>query len=52
MPASFPWGQYEFRVESPGFSPYVNNAIVISIGKWFSFCCPVHSAVRWAVTLK
>lgn len=28
-----PVGQYEFRVESPGFSPYVNNAIVISIGR-------------------
>jgi hypothetical protein len=28
-----PVGQYELRVESPGFSPYVNNAIVISIGR-------------------
>ncbi len=27
-----PVGQYDLRVESPGFSPYVNNAIVISIG--------------------
>ena len=26
-------GQYELRVESPGFSPYVNDAIVISIGR-------------------
>jgi outer membrane receptor protein involved in Fe transport len=26
-------GQYELRVESRGFSPYVNNAIVISIGR-------------------
>jgi hypothetical protein len=26
-------GQYELRVESPGFSPYVNNAIVVSIGR-------------------
>ena len=28
-----PVGQYELHVESPGFSPYVNNAIVISIGR-------------------
>lgn len=28
-----PVGQYELRVQSPGFSPYVNNAIVISIGR-------------------
>jgi outer membrane receptor for ferrienterochelin and colicin len=28
-----PVGQYELRAESPGFSPYVNNAIVISIGR-------------------
>ena len=28
-----PVGQYELRVDSPGFSPYVNNAIVISIGR-------------------
>jgi outer membrane receptor protein involved in Fe transport len=28
-----PVGQYELRVESPGFSPYLNNAIVISIGR-------------------
>ncbi len=28
-----PVGQYELRVESPGFSPYVNDAIVISIGR-------------------
>ena len=28
-----PVGPYELRVESPGFSPYVNNAIVISIGR-------------------
>jgi outer membrane receptor for ferrienterochelin and colicin len=28
-----PVGQYELRVESPGFSPYVNNAIVVSIGR-------------------
>jgi hypothetical protein len=27
-----PVGQYELRVESSGFSPYVNNAIVISVG--------------------
>ena len=27
-----PVGQYEIRVLSPGFSPYVNNAILISIG--------------------
>jgi outer membrane receptor protein involved in Fe transport len=27
-----PVGQYELRVESPGFSPYVNSAIVASIG--------------------
>jgi hypothetical protein len=26
-------GQYELRVESPGFSPYVNNAIAVSIGR-------------------
>jgi len=28
-----PVGQYELRVESPGFSPYVNRQIVVSIGK-------------------
>lgn len=28
-----PVGQYELRVESPGFSPYVNNAVVVSIGR-------------------
>jgi hypothetical protein len=28
-----PIGPYELRVESPGFSPYVNSAIVISIGR-------------------
>jgi hypothetical protein len=28
-----PVGQYELRVESPGFSPYANNAIVVSIGR-------------------
>jgi Carboxypeptidase regulatory-like domain/TonB-dependent Receptor Plug Domain len=28
-----PVGQYELHVESPEFSPYVNNAIVISIGR-------------------
>ena len=28
-----PVGQYELRVESPGFSPYVNDAIVVSIGR-------------------
>jgi len=28
-----PVGQYELRVQSPGFSQYVNNAIVISIGR-------------------
>src|SRR5579864_7924445 len=28
-----PVGQYELRVQSPGFSPFVNNAIVISIGR-------------------
>ena len=27
-----PVGEYELRVESPGFSRYVNNAIVVSIG--------------------
>src|ERR1700716_62742 len=27
-----PVGRYELRVESPGFSPYVNDAIVVSIG--------------------
>jgi TonB dependent receptor/Carboxypeptidase regulatory-like domain len=27
-----PVGQYELRVESSGFSPYVNNAIVVSVG--------------------
>jgi hypothetical protein len=27
-----PVGQYELRVESGGFSPYVNNAIVVSVG--------------------
>src|SRR6266705_6664773 len=26
-----PVGQYELRVESPGFSPYVNTAIEVSI---------------------
>src|SRR3981081_4762812 len=26
-------GRYELRVESRGFSPYVNNAIVVSIGR-------------------
>jgi hypothetical protein len=25
-------GKYELRLESPGFSPYANNALVISIG--------------------
>ena len=25
-------GQYDLRVESSGFSPYVNNAIVVSVG--------------------
>ena len=28
-----PVGQYELRVDSPGFSPYVNNAIIVSIGR-------------------
>src|SRR5712692_8628712 len=28
-----PVGQYELRVESPGFSPYVNTAIAVSIGR-------------------
>lgn len=28
-----PVGQYELHVESPGFSPYVNSAIVVSIGR-------------------
>src|SRR5216684_4139352 len=28
-----PVGQYELRVGSPGFSPYANNAIMISIGR-------------------
>ena len=28
-----PVGQYDLRVESPDFSPYMNNAIVISIGR-------------------
>ena len=27
-----PVGQYELRIESTGFSPYVNNAIVVSVG--------------------
>ena len=27
-----PVGRYELRVESSGFSPYVNNAIVVSVG--------------------
>src|SRR4030081_409111 len=27
-----PVGQYELRVESSGFSPFVNNAIVVSVG--------------------
>src|SRR5260370_8045783 len=27
-----PVGQYELRVETGGFSPYVNNAIVVSVG--------------------
>ena len=27
-----PVGQYELRIESTGFSPYVNNAIVVSGG--------------------
>ncbi len=28
-----PVGTYELRVESPGFSPYLNNAIAVSIGR-------------------
>jgi Carboxypeptidase regulatory-like domain/TonB dependent receptor len=31
--AELPVGQYELRVESPGFSLYVNSAIVASIGR-------------------
>jgi len=31
--AELPVGPYELRVESPGFGPYVNDAIVISIGR-------------------
>ena len=31
--SELPVGQYELRVQSPGFSPYVNDAIVISIGR-------------------
>jgi hypothetical protein len=27
-----PVGQYELRIESSGFSPYLNNAIVVSVG--------------------
>ena len=27
-----PVGQYELRVESSGFSPYLNNALVVSVG--------------------
>src|SRR6266436_2062250 len=27
-----PVGQYDLRVESSGFSPYVNNAIAVSVG--------------------
>ena len=27
-----PVGQYELRVQSSGFSPYVNNALVVSVG--------------------
>jgi len=40
-----PVGQYELRVESPGFSPYVNSAIVTSIGRYFSSSptCTRHS---------
>lgn len=30
--SELPVGQYDLRVESSGFSPYVNNAIVVSIG--------------------
>jgi hypothetical protein len=26
-------GQYDLRVESPGFSPYLNNSIVVSVGR-------------------
>jgi hypothetical protein len=37
-----PVGQYELRVEAPGFSPYLNNAIVASIGR------VVHVGVRLA----
>jgi outer membrane receptor protein involved in Fe transport len=28
-----PVGSYELRIESPGFAPYLNDAIVISIGR-------------------
>src|SRR5262245_43561888 len=31
--SELPVGQYDLRVESSGFSPYVNNAIVVSIGR-------------------
>src|SRR5450759_4575093 len=31
--AELPVGQYDLRVESPGFSPYVNSAIMASIGR-------------------
>jgi len=30
--SELPVGQYELRVESSGFSPYLNNAIVVSVG--------------------
>ncbi|HWO35000.1 MAG TPA: carboxypeptidase-like regulatory domain-containing protein, partial [Candidatus Acidoferrum sp.] len=31
--SELPVGPYEVRVESPGFSPYANNAIAVSIGR-------------------
>jgi hypothetical protein len=31
--SELPVGPYDLRVESPGFSPYANNAIAVSIGR-------------------
>src|SRR5260370_26755340 len=31
--SELPVGPYELRIQSPGFSPYVNNAIAVSIGR-------------------
>jgi hypothetical protein len=43
-----PVGQYELRVESPGFSPYVNNAIVISIGRVVQLAVRLAPARVWS----